>query len=58
MSGNEKRIESPDEIVDILEKIPKFNNHNQKGQGLKLLTQGQMLHRLPFFLAQLKAWSN
>ena len=49
MSGNEKRIESPDEIVDILEKIPKFNNHNQKGQELKLLTQGQMLHRLPFF---------
>ena len=31
---------------------------NQHGQGLKLLTPGQMLSRLPITLAQLKAGNN
>ena len=31
---------------------------NQKGQGLKILTPGQMLGRLPITLAELKAGNN
>ena len=34
-----------------------MRRQNQKGQGLKLLTQ-QMLSRLPISLAQLKAGNN
>ena len=33
----------------------KFDEENQKGQGLKILMPDQMLSRLPFSLAQLKA---
>ena len=58
MSENEKRIEQPDRVVDIVEKILDFNNQNQKGQGLKILAPDQMLSRLPINLAQLKAGSN
>ena len=38
--------------------ILKFNKQNQKGKGLKILTQQQMLSRLPITLAQLKAGNN
>ena len=38
--------------------ILKFNKQNQKGTGLKTLTPNQMLSRLPFTLAQLKAGNN
>ena len=38
MSGNETRIERPDEIVDIVEKILKFNDQNQEEQGQKSIT--------------------
>ena len=58
MSENEKRIEQPDRVVDIVEKILDFNNQNQKGQGLKILAPDQMLSRLPINLAQLKAGNN
>ena len=51
-----KRIERPDQIVDIVEKIPKFNN--QGGEGLKKITPDQMLSRLPITSAQLKAGNN
>ena len=36
----------------------KSDNENQEGQGLKILTQNQMLGRLPISLAQLKAGNN
>ena len=49
------KIERPDKIVDIVEKILDFNRQNQEEQGLKILTQDQMLSRLPITLAQLKA---
>ena len=35
-----------------------FNQPNQSGQGLKILTPNQMLSRLPIALAQLKAQNN
>ena len=35
-----------------------FNQPNQSGQGLKILTPNQMLSRLPIALAQLKAGNN
>ena len=30
-------------MIDIVEEILDFNNQNQKGEGLKILTPGQML---------------
>ena len=58
MDGKEKEIEKPNEIIDIVERILEFNDLNQRGQGLKILTPDQMLSRLPIALAQLKAGNN
>ena len=58
MGEEEKEIEKPSEIIDIVEKILEFNKQNQQGQGLKILTPDQMLSRLPITLAQLKAENN
>ena len=58
MGEEEEEIEKPSEIIDIAEKILKFNKENQSGQGLKILTPDQMLSRLPITLAQLKAGNN
>ena len=41
--------------INIVENILYFN---QLGQGLKILTQDQMLRRLPITLAHLKARNN
>ena len=53
MSEEEKEIEDPESIVEIVEEILKFNEQNQQGQGIKILTPNQMLNRLPISLAQL-----
>ena len=45
-------------IADIAELILYFNNDDQQGQGLKILTPKQILSRLPISLAQLKAGNN
>ena len=60
MSKDEKKIEQPDKILQIVEEIIIFNreNQNQSGKGLKILTPDQMLSRLPITLAQLKAGNN
>ena len=58
MGEEEKEIEKPGEIIDIVEKLLIFNKQNQQGQGLKILTPDQMLSRLPISLAQLKAGNN
>ena len=58
MSKAEIDIEKPDKIVNIVEKILKFNEQNQQGQGIKILTPNQMLNRLPISLAQLQAGNN
>ena len=42
----------------LLKKILEFNRQNQQRQGLKIITQNQMLSRLPIFLAQLNAGNN
>ena len=42
-------------ILSIVNKILGFNEENQRGQGLKILTPNQMFRRLPVSLAQLKA---
>ena len=38
MSEDEKNIKKPDEILQIVEDILKFNKQNQQGKGLKILT--------------------
>ena len=58
MSEDEKNIKKPDEILQIVEDILKFNKQNQQGKGLKILTPNQMFSRLPITLAQLKAGNN
>ena len=58
MSEEEKEIEQPSEIVDVVKKILELNKQNQLGGGLKKLTPDQMLSRLPITLAQLKAGNN
>ena len=60
MSKDEKKIEQPDKILEIVEEIIIFNRENQNlsGKGLKILTPDQMLSRLPITFAQLKAGNN
>ena len=57
MTEDEIKTEKPDEIVDIAEKILKFNEQQEK-EGWNILMPSQMLSRLPIFLAQLKAGNN
>ena len=44
--------------MEIVENILHFNQPNQKGSGLKVLTPSQMLNKLPISLAQLNAENN
>ena len=46
MSEDEKKIEQITKILKIVEDILKFNEQNQSGKGLKILTSNQMLSRL------------
>ena len=52
------KIEKMNEIADIAQLILYFNNEDQDGSGLKILTPSKMLSRLPISLAQLKAGNN
>ena len=52
------KIEENEKIIDAVEKILEFNQLNQSGQGLKILTPNQMLSKLTISLAQLKAGNN
>ena len=58
MSQGEIKDEKPDEIVEIVEEILKFNKQKQSGQRLKILASSQMLSRLATSLAELKAGNN
>ena len=60
MSEDEKEIDKPDKILEIIEETLIFNRENRKqqGLGLKILTPNQSLSRLPITLAQLKARNN
>ena len=55
MSEDEKKIEQPDKIFKIVEKLLEFKKQNQSGYGVKISTPYQMLSRLLIPLAQLKA---
>ena len=57
MSDAETKIEKPDKIIYIVEKI-EFNRQDQKRKWLKILTSDQMISRLPISLAQFKAGNN
>ena len=52
------KIEENEKIIDIVERILYFNQLNQSGQGLKILTPSQMLGRLLISLAQSNAENN
>ena len=58
MSGDEKENKGLNKILEIVKDILKFNEQNQQGQGIKILTPNQMLNRLPIALAQLQAGNN
>ena len=45
-------------MLEIIKRILEFNQLNQSGQGLKLLTPNQMFSGLPISLAQLNAGNN
>ena len=49
------KVEENEKIRNIVARILYFNQLDQSGQGLKILTPSQMLSRLPITLAQLKA---
>ena len=57
-TNNTKKIRNRNTMVEIVELILKFNQLEQEGSGLKILTPNQMLSRLPISLAQLKAGNN
>ena len=52
MSKKQKKIEKPNNIVKVVERILELNKQNQQGKGLKILTPNQILSRLPIALAQ------
>ena len=56
--NNTNKTEENKKIIDIVEHILHFNEKNQQGNGLKILTQSQMLSRLSISLAQLNAGNN
>ena len=51
MLEKEKEIEDPELTVEFVEEILEFNEQNQQGKGIKILTPNQMLSRLPISLA-------
>ena len=57
-TSNTKKIENRNNMVKIVERVLEFNQLNQSGQRLEILTPSQMLNRLPISLAQLKAGNN
>ena len=57
-TSDAKKIRNRNNMLKIVERILEFNQLNQSGQGLKILTPNQMLSRLPISLAQLKAGNN
>ena len=57
-TNDAKKIKNRNNMLDIVERIPEFNQLNQSGQGLKILTPNQILSRLPISFAQLNAGNN
>ena len=57
-TNNAKKIRNRNNMVEFVEFILKFNELEQEGSGLKMLTPNQMVSGLPIYLAQLKAGNN
>ena len=57
-TNNTKKIRNKNNMAGIVELILKFNQLQQEGSSLKILTPNQTLRRLPISLAQLKAGNN
>ena len=57
-SSDAKTIKNGNSMLNIVELFLEFNQINQLGQGLKILTPNQMLSWSRFSLAQLKAGNN
>ena len=53
--NNTRKSRNRNNMVEIVELILKFNQLEQEGSGLKILTPNQVLSRLLISLAQLKA---
>ena len=53
---NAFKIEENKKIIDIVKRILEFNQQNQQGEGLKILTPNQMLSRLPIVFCSIKCW--
>ena len=53
-----KKKRNRNNLSEIVELILKFNQLDEEGSGLKILTPNQMLTRLPISLAQLKVGNN
>ena len=51
-------IEENKTIINIAERVLYFNQLEQQGLGLKILTLNQIFSRLPISLAQLKTGNN
>ena len=58
ISSDAKKIKNWNHMLEIVKQILYFNQLNQSGQGIKILTLNWMLSRLPISLAQLKAGNN
>ena len=58
--SNKKSVEQPGttDIPELESEESAAERRNQQGQELKILTQDQMVSRLPITLAQLKAGNN
>ena len=57
-TGDVKKIRNRNNMLEIVKRILEFNQLNQSGQGVKILTPNRMLSRLPISLAQLNAGNN
>ena len=57
-TNNAKKIRNRNNMVEIVELILKFNQLEQEGSGLNILTPNRMLSKLTVSSAQLKAGSN
>ena len=50
-TSDTNKIKNRNNVQKIIERILEFNQLNQEGQSIKILTPNQMLSRLPFSLA-------
>ena len=57
-TNNAKKINKRNDMLEIVERIPYFNQIYQQRKDLKILTPNQILSRLPISLAQLKVRNN